>query len=249
MEFSWANPDLIHNTFVREYSQYETESDVLGFTWTKEELKELGSVYAVVAAGLDIKQHLSGYPANPAGAVAYVLPKVSPEDIIHRNERAPVISRSKSLFALQNEPCKIRASIEVESGLGLLILQRSQGDSFGGEWEFPGGKINADENIVEGSVRELGEETGLECPIQLRSFAILEGGKNNLKLYQFNSSAKVEGNKPGWERRIRLSEEHQGFAWITRREWNKFAPGREKDIQEGLERIVGKDLLQPQSGQ
>jgi 8-oxo-dGTP diphosphatase len=235
----------IADIFVHFYTRFGKQPDALGLTWTKEELQELGQVYAGVAAGSDIEQHLFGYPANPAGAVASVLPEVLPEDMVYGNKHAPVISRSKNLFAIRNKPCRIRSSMMVASDLGVLILQRSQGDTFGGKWEFPGGQINADEDVSEGSVRELREETGLEGQIQLHSFDILEGVKYNLESYQFNSSAKVEGIEPGWERRIRLSEEHQGFAWIKEENWSGFAPGREKNIQEGLKMIDdGNGLLQ-----
>lgn len=230
--------------FVRNYSLLGNQPDALGLTWTKEELEELGQVYAGVAAGSDIVECLSTYHNNPAGAVASVLPKVLPEDIICGEKRAPVISRSKNLFAFGGEVCRIRSSVTVVSRLGLLILQRAQGDTFGGKWEFPGGQINADEDISEGSLRELGEETGLDGQIRLDSFDKLKERKYNLGLYQFNCSVNVEGIEPGWERRIQLSEEHQGFAWIKEGNWSDFAPGREKNIQEGLKMIVdGNHLL------
>ncbi|KAL4811676.1 hypothetical protein BDW67DRAFT_189450 [Aspergillus spinulosporus] len=231
MELSRAEPDRI---FFRIYSRYETKPDALGLTWTKEELKELGSVYAAKATVPDIEQHLSRYPADPANAVASVLPKVSPEDIIRGGKRPPVISQLKNLFAISNEACQIRACIQVKSDLGFLILQRSWDDTFGGQWEFPGGQINADEDVFKGSVRELEEETGLKGQVRLHSFNKSRKRRNNLLLYQFNSSAKVEGNEPGWERRIRLSKEHQGFAWTKDMGLGEYAPGTEMNIQEGL---------------
>ncbi|KAL6230746.1 NUDIX hydrolase domain-like protein [Aspergillus navahoensis] len=243
MQVNWSNLNLIYNSFVQFYTQLGTQPDALGLTWTQEELEELGHVYADVAAGSDIKQHLSGYPTDPASAVASVLPRISAKDIIRHDESPPIISRSKQLVAIDQEPCSVRVSILVVSyRRGIFIMQRDQEDSFGGEWEFPGGQVNAGERVSEGGVRELREETGLEGEMRLHSFDIWYGRKDGRRWYQFNCSAEVEGNEPGWERRIRLSEEHQGFAWMNGMEWSKFALGREKNILEGLRSYLNDRL-------
>jgi len=43
----------------------------------------------------------------------------------------------------------------------LLLMRRHPGASFGGMWELPGGKVDADEDLVEALQRELEEESGL----------------------------------------------------------------------------------------
>lgn len=43
----------------------------------------------------------------------------------------------------------------------LLVAQRAPDDSFGGLWEFPGGKIEVDERAAPAARRELLEETAL----------------------------------------------------------------------------------------
>lgn len=43
----------------------------------------------------------------------------------------------------------------------LLIAQRNLGDSFGGYWEFPGGKREREETIEDCLVREAREELGI----------------------------------------------------------------------------------------
>ncbi|MGH9774958.1 MAG: (deoxy)nucleoside triphosphate pyrophosphohydrolase [Candidatus Acidiferrales bacterium] len=47
----------------------------------------------------------------------------------------------------------------------ILICQRRRGDIFGLAWEFPGGKVRADEAPDEALRRELREELGVESTI------------------------------------------------------------------------------------
>jgi 8-oxo-dGTP diphosphatase len=44
----------------------------------------------------------------------------------------------------------------------VLIAQRPAGKALAGRWEFPGGKLHADETPYEGLVRELQEELGID---------------------------------------------------------------------------------------
>ncbi len=44
----------------------------------------------------------------------------------------------------------------------VLIAQRPAGKHMAGAWEFPGGKVEADESVSEALFRELKEELGIE---------------------------------------------------------------------------------------
>ena len=48
----------------------------------------------------------------------------------------------------------------------MLIAQRPAGKALAGRWEFPGGKLHADEDPYAGLVRELREELGVEVQAQ-----------------------------------------------------------------------------------
>lgn len=48
----------------------------------------------------------------------------------------------------------------------VLLAQRAEGKSLAGLWEFPGGKIEADEIPTEALVRELAEELNLKVKIK-----------------------------------------------------------------------------------
>jgi 8-oxo-dGTP diphosphatase len=47
----------------------------------------------------------------------------------------------------------------------ILVCQRRKWDTFGLLWEFPGGKLEPNETPIEGLIRELREELGVEARI------------------------------------------------------------------------------------
>ncbi|MBR8830657.1 MAG: 8-oxo-dGTP diphosphatase [Chroococcopsis gigantea SAG 12.99] len=57
------------------------------------------------------------------------------------------------------------AVIKNSAGLILIDRRRSQG-SFGGFWEFPGGKVESDETVEECIKREIKEEIGIEISVE-----------------------------------------------------------------------------------
>jgi mutator protein MutT len=56
----------------------------------------------------------------------------------------------------------------ITRGGELLLTRRAQGDRFEGLWEFPGGKLLANESASECLHRELEEELGVEVEIVAR---------------------------------------------------------------------------------
>ena len=59
-------------------------------------------------------------------------------------------------------PCGVAI---IRDGRRFLIAQRKENDSFGGYWEFPGGKKDPDETFEECVTREVREEVGLEVEV------------------------------------------------------------------------------------
>lgn len=104
-----------------------------------------------------------------------------------------------------------RAIISYENRV--LLLQRSPNDSRNpGLWEFPGGKIDTDEEIEAGLVREVYEETGLY--VELTSSVahveneVIRTGKYEGRLYValFYSAQRLGGL-------VALSSEHHAAEW------------------------------------
>lgn len=59
------------------------------------------------------------------------------------------------------EQIEVGCAVIIKDGK-LLIAQRKLGDTYGGYWEFPGGKREPDEDIETCLVREVREELGIE---------------------------------------------------------------------------------------
>jgi len=109
----------------------------------------------------------------------------------------------------------------------LLIAQRCSGDSFGGYWEFPGGKREDGESIEECLSREVLEELGVqikpEKPWGCREHEIKE---KKIRLF-FHFCKWKEGNPE--------ARECEDFKWVSRedvRQYN-FIPG-DMEILEDL---------------
>lgn len=58
-------------------------------------------------------------------------------------------------------PLLVTAAIVTYQGK-ILLTQRPHGKKHGGQWEFPGGKLEENESPIDGLKRELIEEIGLE---------------------------------------------------------------------------------------
>lgn len=54
----------------------------------------------------------------------------------------------------------------------ILIAKRLPGGSLGGMWEFPGGKIEADETVVECIIREIQEELAITIEVKKHLISI-----------------------------------------------------------------------------
>lgn len=108
----------------------------------------------------------------------------------------------------------------------ILIIQRSSGDeAYPGLWELPSGKRDFLEPSQKALVREVKEETGIDVktvmPVSVFEFKV-EKPNEIRDATQISFLVKPIG-KP----KVKLSNEHQNFAWIDEKELDKYELSKE----------------------
>lgn len=98
----------------------------------------------------------------------------------------------------------------------LLIIKRVSNDSHSpGVWEIPGGRLELGEDPFEGLKRETKEETGINIeiknPLAIDYFTRDDGQKITMIIFLCSTNDKE----------IKLSEEHDEFAWADLEEAKK----------------------------
>ncbi|MGH7585822.1 MAG: (deoxy)nucleoside triphosphate pyrophosphohydrolase [Gemmatimonadales bacterium] len=72
--------------------------------------------------------------------------------------------------AVQEEPIRVLAAVIHHDGRW-LVCQRPPNKRHGGLWEFPGGKLEPAESLLDAARREMAEELGLEATAVGRTLA------------------------------------------------------------------------------
>ena len=83
----------------------------------------------------------------------------------------------------------------IERNGGILVCRRNDDDMFGGLWEFPGGKVEENEDKKEALKRELMEEIGVEAEVGelIRTF---EDEKSDMKIYVYLYRCSILSGTP-----------------------------------------------------
>lgn len=121
----------------------------------------------------------------------------------------------------------------------VLILQRSkEEDIFPNMWELPSGKKEFLETSENSLLREVKEETGLDIKIIMPFFVFdyqIEKLEEIRDSTQINFLATLINNN----KKIKLSSEHQNFAWIHENEVNQYelSKATKQVIQKAFELI------------
>ncbi len=118
----------------------------------------------------------------------------------------------------------------------VLILQRNKDeDILPNMWELPSGKKEPLETFENALLREVKEETGLDIKI-IMPFFVFD--------YQIEKTEEIRDSmqinflvKPVGEDKVKLSQEHQNFAWISESEIDKYAlsPATKETIKKAFE--------------
>jgi 8-oxo-dGTP diphosphatase len=92
-----------------------------------------------------------------------------------------------------------------------LVLRRSATDTRRpGQWDVPGGHVDAGEAYDVAAARELKEEAGISVePASLRLLYTLTARREDINAVWLFFGAKVNGSA------VSLSDEHSEYAWIT----------------------------------
>lgn len=96
----------------------------------------------------------------------------------------------------------------------VLISKRKQGDSFGGYWEFPGGKVEKGEDERACLKREMQEELGIEVAVRPSFYRLTARHKGTKYLLSFHRCSLLLG-----EPQAREAEE---FRWITPEDFDRY---------------------------
>lgn len=100
----------------------------------------------------------------------------------------------------------------LRQGDAILMLKRRPDDRwFADSWCFPGGRVDAGEDVEAALRREICEETGIDGVEIINEFGMMESPwPARERLYRVHCFGGIVGH-----RRVRLSAEHHAFRWIS----------------------------------
>ncbi len=111
--------------------------------------------------------------------------------------------------ALKDGITHISTGVAVIKDNKILMVRRQSNDYLGGVYELPGGGVDDGETIIDGAIRELKEETGLDVSRIITTFPGFDYSTNK-KPHVRQINLLVE-TKPA---PVTLSSEHDDFIWI-----------------------------------
>jgi len=115
----------------------------------------------------------------------------------------------------------------------VLILQRHNDEKiYPGMWELPSGKRKLLESSEDSLFREVKEEAGIDIEIVM-PFSVFD--------YQIEKEKEIRDStqinfivQPKPDTEVRLSSEHQAFAWVSKEEIDKY------NLSEATKKVIKK---------
>lgn len=124
--------------------------------------------------------------------------------------------RPEPITLLDHPPADFHAKVEVSACYlvadgEILLLKRAHGKPEEGLWGVPAGKIDPGETPLQGALRELQEETGLEYPPSV----VIEKGRRYIRKpsidYIYHMFILPLEQKP----KVQITPEHLEYRWVT----------------------------------
>ena len=111
---------------------------------------------------------------------------------------------------MAGKPFALSAKVVVldEEGRVLLLKRSMNSKNNRGKWDLPGGKVDAGERFDEALLREVAEETGLKISLDRVAGAAQSELPDRSVAYIILEGRRASGQ-------VRLSEEHDDFAWAA----------------------------------
>jgi 8-oxo-dGTP diphosphatase len=125
---------------------------------------------------------------------------------------------------------RVAVGVILDANRKILITRRAADAHQGDLWEFPGGKIEQGESLLDALQRELHEELGIEVG---RTTALLE------VRHDYGDKAVILEVHMVWEFRGEARPlEGQPMAWVSAQELKRYAfPAANKPIIEAVEKL------------
>ncbi len=121
---------------------------------------------------------------------------------------------------------KVTAAGAIFKNRKILIVQRAANDDlYPGLWELPGGKKEPLEPAGDSVVREVWEETGIKVKVEGIVFVFNFTVEKTGEIWDFTQLVFVV--KPVGKVRVKISDEHQDFRWISESELDDYRISKE----------------------
>jgi len=173
------------------------------------------------------------FPLRYDGAKAYMKNRLSVPDFITGNWKIDkkIVDKYIDIFRYkENVACVI-----VNESKEILLLKRSKNEkTMPNIWELPSGGIDNSETLLMALKREVVEETG----IIIQSAKMVDTEEYILRSGVFRKETTFRINVKDQE--IKLSEEHDCYAWVDRKNLLKYLKRKDDLIYKRIERIGGK---------
>lgn len=121
----------------------------------------------------------------------------------------------------------MRGIVKNKNGEILLVKRHHKSRTDPEKWELPGGKVEPNESFDKAIVREIKEETNLDCKVGDFCEAIQRDYTHKRSVQMIMYLKDIEGE-------VKISDEHEDWRWVDLKEIPEF------DISYSLKKVLEK---------